>query len=167
MPNSAVGLAGLELAKTHRSKRYKALIGLLVARREAAGMTQSDLAARLGKSQSFVSRLENGQRRITVVEFMTLAKILRFDPYKVISSLEKQTWPGRTKSGPTHCAPRDRLPLQGRLARLRHYEPSSAPAINSATTISPFSPTSKYLLEKPAVELVVDTHLTADMMKLN
>ena len=89
MPDSAGGLAGLELAKTRRSKRCKALIGLLLARREAAGMTQSDLAARLGKSQSFVARLENGQRRITVVEFMTLAKILRFDPYKVISSLEK------------------------------------------------------------------------------
>jgi transcriptional regulator with XRE-family HTH domain len=91
MPDSAVGLAGLELAKTLRSKRYKALIGLVVAKREAAGMTQSDLAARLGKSQSFVARLESGQRRITVLEFMTLAKILRFDPYKLISTLEKQT----------------------------------------------------------------------------
>jgi transcriptional regulator with XRE-family HTH domain len=89
MPDSAVGLAGLELAKTLRSKRYKALIGLLVVRREAAGMTQSDLAARLGKSKSFVARLESGQRRITVVEFMTLAKILRFDPYKVILNLKK------------------------------------------------------------------------------
>ena len=48
-------------------------------------MTQSDLAASLGKSQSFVARIEGGQRRITVVEFMTLAKILRFDPYKVIA----------------------------------------------------------------------------------
>ena len=89
MPDSAVGLAGLELAKSLRSKRYKALIGLLVARRQAAAMTQFDLAARLGKSKSFVSRLESGQRRITVVEFMTLAKILRFDPYKLISNLKK------------------------------------------------------------------------------
>jgi transcriptional regulator with XRE-family HTH domain len=91
MPDSVLGLAGLELANRRRSKRYKALIGLLVARREAAAMTQSDLAARLGKSQSFVARLESGQRRVTVVEFMTLAKILRFDPYKLISTLEKQT----------------------------------------------------------------------------
>ena len=89
MPDSAVGLAGLELARTRRSKRYRALISRLVARRKAAGMTQSDLAARLGKSQSSVARLESGQRRITVVEFMTLAKILRFDPYKFISTLKK------------------------------------------------------------------------------
>ena len=90
MPDSAVVLAESELAKLRRSKRYKALIGLLLARREAAGMTQSDLAARLAKSQSFVASLESGKRRITVVEFMTLAKILRFDPYEVISTLEKQ-----------------------------------------------------------------------------
>ena len=89
MPDLAINLAELELARTLRSKRYKALIGLVVARREAAGMTQSDLAARLGKSQSFVARLDSGQRRITVVEFTTLAKILRFDPYKIISTLEK------------------------------------------------------------------------------
>ena len=89
MPDSALGLAGLELAKPRRSKRHKALVGLLAARREAAAMTQSDLAARLGKSQPFVARLESGQRRITVVEFMTLAKILRFDPYKIISTLKK------------------------------------------------------------------------------
>ena len=89
MPDSALGLAGLELAKPRTSKRYKTLVGLLVARRKAAGMTQSDLAARLEKSQSFVARLESGQRRITIVEFMTLAKILRFDPYKLISTLEK------------------------------------------------------------------------------
>ena len=84
-----VSLAGLELRKTLRSKRYEALIGILVAKREAAGMTQSDLAARLGKSRSVVARIESGQRRITVVEFMALAKILRFDPYKVVSTLEK------------------------------------------------------------------------------
>jgi hypothetical protein len=36
-----------------------------------------------------VARLESGQRRIAVVEFMTLAKILRFDPAKVISTLKK------------------------------------------------------------------------------
>jgi transcriptional regulator with XRE-family HTH domain len=80
MPASALGLAGLELEKPRRSKRHKALVGLIAARREAAAMTQSDLAARLGKSQSFVNRLESGKRRITVVEFVELAEILGFDP---------------------------------------------------------------------------------------
>jgi transcriptional regulator with XRE-family HTH domain len=82
-------LAGLDLPKTLRSKRHKALIDLIVARREAAQMTQSDLADRLGEYQSFVARLESGQRRVDVVEFLALADILGFDPSKAISTLKK------------------------------------------------------------------------------
>ena len=52
-------------------------------------MTQTDLAERLGEYQSFVARLESGQRRVDVVEFLELAEILDFDPVKAISSLKK------------------------------------------------------------------------------
>ena len=77
------------MAKTLGSKRHKALIDLLIAKREAAGMTQADLAARLGEYQSFVARLESGQRRVDVVEFLELAEALGFDPAKAISALKK------------------------------------------------------------------------------
>jgi len=79
------------LAKTLGSKRHKALIDLLIAKREAAGMTQADLAARLGEYQSFVARLESGQRRVDVVEFLELAEALGFDPAKAISALKKMS----------------------------------------------------------------------------
>ena len=52
-------------------------------------MTQADLAARLGEYQSFVARLESGQRRIDVVEFLELADAVRLDPAKTISTLKK------------------------------------------------------------------------------
>jgi len=52
-------------------------------------MTQADLAARLGEYQSFVARLESGQRRVDVVEFLELAETLGFDPAKAISALKK------------------------------------------------------------------------------
>ena len=77
------------MGKTLGSKRHKALIDLLIERREATGMTQAELAARLGEYQSFVARLESGQRRIDVVEFLDLAETLGFDPAKAISSLKK------------------------------------------------------------------------------
>ena len=47
------------------------------------------LAARLGKYQSFVVRLESGQRRVDVVEFLELAEALGFNAARAISSLKK------------------------------------------------------------------------------
>lgn len=52
-------------------------------------MTQAELATRLGEYQSFIARLESGQRRIDVVEFLDLAEILGFDAVKAISALKK------------------------------------------------------------------------------
>lgn len=82
-------LAGLRVAKTLGSPRQKLLIELLVQKREAAGLTQAELARRLGEYQSFVARLESGQRRVDVVEFLALADELRFDPAKVLAAVRK------------------------------------------------------------------------------
>lgn len=68
------------MVKTLGTERHKALIELLIERREAAGLTQTELAAKLGEYQSFVARLESGQRRVDVVEFLELAELLNFDP---------------------------------------------------------------------------------------
>jgi transcriptional regulator with XRE-family HTH domain len=77
------------LGKSLGSARHKALIELLIAKREAAGMTQTQLADKLGEYQSFVARLESGQRRVDVVEFMELADILGFEPAHAIKALSK------------------------------------------------------------------------------
>lgn len=77
------------MAKTLGSPRQKLLIELLVQKREAAGLTQAELARRLGEYQSFVARLESGQRRVDVVEFLALADELRFDPAKVLAAVRK------------------------------------------------------------------------------
>jgi transcriptional regulator with XRE-family HTH domain len=55
----------------------------LVRARETKGVTQTELAARLGRPQSFVSNYENGQRRIDVIEFIQIAKALGLDPAEV------------------------------------------------------------------------------------
>jgi transcriptional regulator with XRE-family HTH domain len=64
------------------SARHKALIEFLISKRELAGMTQRDLAERLGEYQSFVARIEGGQRRIDVIEFLNIAEALGFDPLR-------------------------------------------------------------------------------------
>jgi ribosome-binding protein aMBF1 (putative translation factor) len=78
------------LSKSLGSPRHKALIALLVEKREAAGLTQAQLAEKLGEYQSFVARLESGQRRVDVVEFLELEKILNFDAAKVLKALQER-----------------------------------------------------------------------------
>ena len=75
------------MAKTLGSPQHKALITLLIERREAAGLTQTELASMLGEYQSFVARLESGQRRVDVVEFLKLASVLTFDPNDLLNKL--------------------------------------------------------------------------------
>jgi transcriptional regulator with XRE-family HTH domain len=77
------------LRKSLGSARHRALVDLLIAKREAAGLTQADLATKLGEYQSFVARLESGQRRVDVVEFFELSEALGFDPVKAILTLKK------------------------------------------------------------------------------
>jgi transcriptional regulator with XRE-family HTH domain len=75
------------LSKSLGSPRHKALIALLVETREAAGLTQAQLAEKLGEYQSFVARLESGQRRVDVVEFLVLAEAIGFDVQKAMKKI--------------------------------------------------------------------------------
>ena len=77
------------MGKTLGSTRHKILIDFIVSKREAAGLTQAQLAAKLGEYQSYVARLESGQRRVDVVEFLELAIVLGFDPSKAIRFIER------------------------------------------------------------------------------
>ncbi|MGO4115985.1 multiprotein-bridging factor 1 family protein [Rhizobium ruizarguesonis] len=77
----------MDVAKTLGTERHRALIALLVEKREASGLTQTELADRLGEYQSFVARLESGQRRVDVIEFLELATILDFDPFDALRRL--------------------------------------------------------------------------------
>ena len=60
----------LQLAKTLHTERHRKLRELLVERRKAAGLTQTVLAARLGKPPSYVAKIELKERRVDVVEFV-------------------------------------------------------------------------------------------------
>ena len=78
------------MTKTLDSTRHQALVAYLIKRREKAGLTQAALAERLDVYQSLVARLESGQRRVDVVEFIELAEILGFDPGKALKRIAKK-----------------------------------------------------------------------------
>lgn len=76
------------MAKTLGSRRHSALIERIIEAREKAGVTQTELAAKLGEYQSFVARLESGQRRVDVVELVELGELIRFDPCEMVRAIQ-------------------------------------------------------------------------------
>jgi DNA-binding transcriptional regulator YiaG len=63
---------------------YKRFCRLIIAYRQRQGLTQTQLAEKLNRPQSFVSKYENGDRRIDLVEFMEIAAALEIDPLEFI-----------------------------------------------------------------------------------
>jgi transcriptional regulator with XRE-family HTH domain len=59
-----------------------------IVEKRKAGLTQSEVATRLGRYQSFIANIESGQRRIDVVELLDLAVAIGFDPREAIKRLK-------------------------------------------------------------------------------
>ena len=72
------------------TEAYEILLELLVKTRKSAGVSQVELASRLGRPQPFVSYLERGERRIDVVEFCVIARALGADPELLFSELVRR-----------------------------------------------------------------------------
>lgn len=68
-------------------KDYKIAGERLAALRDAAGVTQQELAKRLRKPQSFVSSYENGQRRVDLLELTRIVLTLGGDPRAVCNDI--------------------------------------------------------------------------------
>lgn len=65
--------------KALHARRYKAFVARLRRAREDAGMTQVELAKAVGRSQTWVSKCELGERRVDFVELEDLARALGKD----------------------------------------------------------------------------------------
>ena len=75
------------MAKSIYSKRYRQFLDLPIQARKEADLTQVEVASRLDRPQSFVSKYENGERRLDVVEFLDVAKAIDFDAVKLMRKL--------------------------------------------------------------------------------
>ena len=70
-------------------KEYQALIRNLVSLRKAKGLSQKEIALVIGLEQSHISKIENCERRLDVLEFLILLKELKPSAYeKIIDELD-------------------------------------------------------------------------------
>ena len=59
--------------------RYETFRKMLTEARISKGMLQAEVADKLGKNQSFVSKYERGERRLDLPEFLEVADALGID----------------------------------------------------------------------------------------
>ena len=70
-----------------RSPRHEAVVSVIRAAREEAGLTQRDLAQRMGITQSLIGRLETGERNFAVTELLSLCEALKSDPHVLLQKI--------------------------------------------------------------------------------
>lgn len=59
---------------------YQLLLSMLKATRESGKVAQTELANRLGTTQTFISKVERGERRLDVVELLEMLEALEIKP---------------------------------------------------------------------------------------
>ena len=80
------------MAQSTHNPDYQLLLTVLKAARKRAGVSQVDLAERLGNTQTFVSKCERGERRIDAVELVEFAEALGVKPLGLLGEyLERRS----------------------------------------------------------------------------
>ena len=67
----------------------KLFLKLIFEARKKAGLTQKKLADMLKKNQSYISKYENGDRRLDVIEFMEVVNAIGVSPLEIIGEIQK------------------------------------------------------------------------------
>lgn len=78
------------LVKSLHQPEYQALCALLTEARRKAGLSQQEVARRLKRPQSFVAKYEGGERRLDVIEFLSVSEALGADPVKLLRSVVRK-----------------------------------------------------------------------------
>jgi transcriptional regulator with XRE-family HTH domain len=84
------------MAKAKFSPAYDHLRSMLIKARERAGLRQEDVARRLKLPQSYVSKIELGERRLDVVEYVEFTRAIEADALRILRQVIKRYASSRT-----------------------------------------------------------------------
>jgi transcriptional regulator with XRE-family HTH domain len=76
--------------KTKLAEQLKLLGDVLVRARERAGLKQFEVASRLVVPASYLSKIENGTRRLDVIELIQIAEAMGVDPAELVREVQKK-----------------------------------------------------------------------------
>ncbi|MGB6486528.1 MAG: helix-turn-helix transcriptional regulator [Steroidobacteraceae bacterium] len=79
------------MSKQLRTARHRRVMVVLAAIRTEAGVTQRELARRLNRAHSYVSRIEMGDRRLDVPEMIQWCEVLDSDPVDVMKRIMRRS----------------------------------------------------------------------------
>ena len=71
-----------------RHPRYDQFHRALIDARQSNNLTQQEVASRLGKPQSYISKYESGERRLDVIEFLEVCRALEIKPITILKRLD-------------------------------------------------------------------------------
>lgn len=74
------------MSKSAITEPHAVAARLMRTLRKKRGISQTDLAEKLGKSQQFVSYIETGLRRVDLVEFIVILRALEENPEEVFAA---------------------------------------------------------------------------------
>ncbi|WP_348642186.1 helix-turn-helix transcriptional regulator, partial [Mesorhizobium sp. M8A.F.Ca.ET.197.01.1.1] len=75
------------MPKSLRSARHQRFLAQLISLRNVKGLTQAQVAEKLGRPQSFVAKYEGGERRLDVIEFLDVTAAVDADPCEILLRL--------------------------------------------------------------------------------
>ncbi len=71
--------------KSIYTQEYKFMLEWLAKQRQLAGISQQQLAEKLGKPQSYVSKFENSERRLDIIELIEICQAINSDPIELVT----------------------------------------------------------------------------------
>ncbi|WP_411820856.1 helix-turn-helix transcriptional regulator [Hyphococcus formosus] len=85
--------------KTTYTDKYQGVVDFLLEARKTAGLTQEELAAKLRRPQSYISKYERVERRLDIVEFADIVSALEIPSKDVLAFLDALISPSHKRGG--------------------------------------------------------------------